>query len=443
MLLLMVAAYLAIVVVSLWATVSSFLRPESPWGRHRVWVRLVMAVEVIYMLQAPACVYLPRAPGKPAVQRRLVGMDAAGRLYWVESTAPMAFVFGPRWWMYTRPEIVPLVPTAQGFNWVRPLRYAVWNRARWEVACSDGRRWPVPGWHARRGSRMRLSPEAVVENGTLLTLRPSDAAHPTTSEGLQGLKPGAPRWECVAPCGLPSLGLRQGLAAAPDGTIWEVFEAGDAREVHERQSRGERLLAFRIRRPEARQPPRVFTLSFNQNPGVFGATGPTGVQAGARQGLLLFLSTRTWEPEGTVYGVTEGESQARVLGRFTFNDSRPVTFSIAADGAFFTTGQAIWDTTGTKRIDLDPPLESAVWVGHTLHGVRSYPFFGDLFLERSANHSRILATAASGDFDGHDSLPTIAAGLRRSAWMFGGVDESGREDELVDLNADRSSGERQ
>ncbi len=439
LLLLTVAVYLAIVVTSAWAAVASFLRPGSLWARHRGWVRLVMVIEIIYMLQAPACVYLPRAPGKPAVQRHLLGADPAGHLYWLESTAPMAFVWGPRWWISFRPDItlIPFVPYAAGLEYVAPLRYAVWTAAGWDVVSGDGRRWPVPEWHGSAGTMQSPVPRAIASDGTLLSLEPTGIGRFASSGGLRRLAPSAAGWECVPPCGLPSLGTPESLATSASGSIWEIFESGSTGEISMRQLRGERLFRTRVRSIAADSTPRVFELSLHQKPGNAGPSGGAGTSG---NGVVLFLSR--WEGEGTVYEITS-DGHSRVLSTFSFGRHKAPgdrytsfalpAFAMSSDQTLFTTGQAIFEVNGAKRSDLVPPLESAVWVGHTLHGVRSYPFFADLFLERSANHSQILAAAAHGDVGGHESLPTIRDGLRRSAWVLGGVDESGREDEIVSL----------
>ena len=97
---LLVAAYCVIGIGSAWAAVRSFQAPLSFWGRNRLRVCLLVAAEAFYVLQAPACVYLPRAPGKPAVERVILGADASNRLYWLERTRNVAFAWGPRWWFF-------------------------------------------------------------------------------------------------------------------------------------------------------------------------------------------------------------------------------------------------------------------------------------------------------------------------------------------------------
>ncbi len=431
LLLLTVAAYLGTVVATVWATVASFRSPRSRFGRHPLWVSAVMAAEMVYMLQAPACVFLPRAPGKEAVRRHLLGKHPSGRLYWLEATAPMAFVWGPRWWGYTRPETMPFVPAGGGLDWVPPTRYAAWGAARWDVVCDDGRRWSVPGWHGSLGTMESGVPQTAAPDGTLLR---GDSLRCAPSGGLCGLKPGARSWECVSPCGLPSLGFGEALAVTINGAIWEIFEPGTAGQVADRRAHGERLLTFRVRSSGAEPAPRVFELTIRQKPGLPGPSGATGL---AGSDLALFLSAS--DGNGTVYRIQAGTQQVQDLGLFVFDPrkapdhyTKGAFFAMADDATLFTTGQAIWDIRGTLVSELDPPLESAVWVGHTLAGVRAYPFFAHRYLKRSDSRSIILDHAARGLFRDDDrDARVVAAGLGRSSWIFGGVDESGREDEIV------------
>src|SRR5436189_161232 len=78
--------------------VQSYRAPASLWGRRRRLLGVVAILEALYLVQAPACVYLPYVPAKSSVERVVLGADAAGQLYWLEGRSPMAFAWGPRWW---------------------------------------------------------------------------------------------------------------------------------------------------------------------------------------------------------------------------------------------------------------------------------------------------------------------------------------------------------
>jgi hypothetical protein len=419
LLLLMVIGYASIVLGSVWATVQSFRRAESFWGRRRLWICLAMSAELLYMLQAPGCVYLPKVPGR-AVRRVLLGADAAHNLYRLEGTCPVAFVWGPRWWWVgSRIEF--------GIEVVPPLRYARRGSTRWELVWAQNRRPYPPDSHWRY--------RAIRYDGTLLAWG---------EDNLLELAPEALEWRVLAPLPTPGppvngplpdnyLMVLQAVALAEDGRISEVYQdegaferspRGTRRELRvvQRERSGREVARFSASLPEVRSPRNIHHK----------------LDAAVIQGTLLVFEL--WREEGQGRGATYSvlpDGQAREINSFevAVDEYDPVEVAATRDGAYFTTGQEVFRMRGEKVQDIEPMLSGCVWDGHTLYGIRRYPFLVSEFLSRENRLDLMLGAARHGiphpDPGFGRRVRPIKAGWEAGHWVFGGLDESGREDEIV------------
>ena len=85
-------------------------------------------------------------------------------------------------------------------------------------------------------------------------------------------------------------------------------------------------------------------------------------------------------------------------------------------------------------MELESPLASCVWTNHTLNGVKRYPLFVSDILPRSNSVERMLAAARAYNPGegrlGEEWMRRASAALREPAWILGGIDEAGREDEI-------------
>jgi hypothetical protein len=389
----LVGLYLVIVFATLAvaARAAAHPTPRPPWA-VAAWVVLVL--ECVYMLQAPACVYLPRVPGQ-ATRRFLLGADDAHRLYWVEGTSPVAFLWGPRWWFAVGHVL------GGGMENVPPIRPAMHDRTQWELV-SQGRRWPHPGgpW--------------------LHELASGDGAVLTWAREMLELKPGESAWRSLAR--LPNdhpLDLQAVGRAGADSFV-ELYQDTEVRD----KSRGtKRDLILLLRERSGREASRT-SLSLPESTsdrsidaGLFVTVTPTAT--------LVFETWREHgEGQGVTYSVRPG-GLVTVLNHFAVRveDGFPIGVEASPDGVYFTTGQAVFDLSGQKVQDLDPPLDTCRWEGHTLRGVRRYPFFMSGVLARD---SRIQFTLAR-------TVRPFKEGRERGRWVFGGLDEAGREDEIVKI----------
>src|SRR5262249_47252517 len=181
--------------------------PTSRLQRWRALIWVMAALECGYMLQAPACVYLPRVPGK-ATERILLGADAAHRIYLAEGTSPVAFLWGPRWWWVgSRIEF--------GVEFLPPGRYERRDQPRWEVVSGDDRRAYSSGSPRAR--------QVVRRDGTVLAW----------GQTLKELSPGSLDWRVLTELPSPYAGPTLEAVALPDsdqaGEVyqdWGAFHKG-------------------------------------------------------------------------------------------------------------------------------------------------------------------------------------------------------------------------
>jgi hypothetical protein len=368
-----------------------------------------MSAEVLYMLQAPACVYLPRVPGT-STERVLLGADATHRLYWAEATSPVAFLWGPRWWWVgSRLEF--------GIEFAPPVRYAVRDQARWELVSSDGRRASPSGSPMAR--------HLVRSDGTVLAW----------GRTLKELSPGSRDWRVLTELPSPYAGLVLEAVALTDSDQiievyqdWQAFNGGPERGIRRdltllgRDSAGGQTWRVSLSLPEPRAD------RYMRHHLSAAAIGDT---------VLLF---ELWSEGGGGKGATySAQKDGAVRKVNTFDvllDGRlPVDVSATRDGAYFTTGQAVFRMNGAKELDLEPQLSACRWDGHTLYGVHRYPFFVSDSLVRENRLHLLLAAAREGiprpDPGLMQSVRPYKEGWQQGHWILGGVDEAGREDEIV------------
>jgi hypothetical protein len=418
LLLLALILYAAIIIGSVWAVVHGYRARQSVWWRTRFLIWLAFLGELAYMVQAPACVYLPWAPGKPAVERVLLGADGSGRLYWLEGTSSLGFAWGLRWWFVTGPHIL----FTGGFEVVPPLRFARLHATRWEVVRSDGWRRTYPTTEPR-GPGIARHTDQVEADGTLVQWH---------SGGLYRLPESASQWQ---PVSSTRSGVEEAFLVLPSGNILEAYEVYQTNVDTQGKRRDFVLIEVDKTATQVR---RGHVSIEDDSVGGPGAPGRSVRFATSTQGLFLY---QTWVKlglaEGRTYRLDPDLEHVGPVGTFDFDPERPLSIAGSPDGTLFTTGQAVFTTEGEKVLDIDPPLTSCVWVGRRLHGVRKYPFFASQVLYRGAPFRDFL-TGARG------RLPGISAhqqrrfdrpreALLRSRWTGGGIDEAGREDEIVEM----------
>jgi hypothetical protein len=435
LLFLMVATYVGLAATSFWGAARSFAREDSFWRRHRFWVRSIASLILLYMAQAPACIYLPWAPGKPAVERLILGTDAEERLYWLEARSPVSFAWGLRWWVFIRAD-VSFLPIDGGLEFVPPLRFARRTKLRWDMVRSDGERWRYPGRGdalTRKGSRL---PRTIGPTGSLIELFDGQPRE---------LSAHGRNWECVPPCGAEALSWGSGVAMSRRGELVEVGEPERKKSESDRRFRqAARPLVLRFRRPgeipatpvEAflDLPARTETrLDFydDEDPS-HQAAGRYSLVRALDEGFVLFLTRN--DGKGRCFRFDGVPPPFVPVCDFVFDLSKPVSLVSTRDLTYFSTGQEIIDAACRVRAVIDPPFASSSWVGSTLRGLRTYPFFIDRhILTRSQSFTAMLAASrATTGRAPQEWMTTMAEGAARSRWVFGGVDEAGREDEMCE-----------
>src|SRR5437867_1745877 len=190
MLLLFLVLYFSALFLTAWLLVQSYRAPASLWGRRRRLLGVVAILEALYLVQAPACVYLPYVPAKSSVERVVLGADAAGQLYWLEGRSPMAFAWGPRWWFAFGGHLLD-----GGLEVVPPVRFAKLKDTSWQVRTSAGVARPYPAQSAR-GPAWAAS-RRVDSQGRLLEL---------LGTGLYRLAPEDREWRRLTDFGSHQLG---------------------------------------------------------------------------------------------------------------------------------------------------------------------------------------------------------------------------------------------
>jgi hypothetical protein len=429
LLFLMVAAYVGLVATAFWGAARSFARADSFWRRHRWWIWVALVAEVAYMVQAPACVYLPYVPGGAPTQRVLLGASANGTTFWLEGQSPLAFAWGPRWWWYWNPEL--LLPYG-GLEWLPPLRYAKngtnSDETKWEVVGSDGSRWP----YLSRARFLTKSSRPILTSpdGSLLTLWDS---------GLHRLEIGGKEWVCVAPCDRLMRGWTEGLATFEHGVTVELYEV-DRSGVQELRDRKQGiwvrqlLLRERAANGEVSRQARIDLPDHSTDS--FGSPGRDSFVGATDRGPILIQTMGQPRPEGHVWRLSSDLESPTWVCRFSFDAYKSLSIAVTSDGELFTSGQAVFRITGEKVQDLDPPLKWCHWSGHTLMGVRPYPFFVAETLKRSISFRKMSAAArgtlrVARAIEG--PLPQAMQAVARQRWPLGGFDEAGREDEVVEV----------
>jgi hypothetical protein len=365
------------------------------------------------MVQAPACVYLPHAPGPPAIRREILGADEAGNLYWLEGKCPLGFAWGPRWWLVLSGHTFDA-----GFEFVPWVRYALtderWGlysstplrNVMWELVDSLGRRRPFD-------HRKLTSSRAIEADGSLLTLN---------TRGLLRFTGGTTDGQPLVSSGDPPSGLPEDLRILPSGRILEVEDVtGSDREERRR-------LILIEREHDGRELTRreLFV------PGT--VTGDRRIKVfPMADGYLLI---HAWQGEGLawrarVYQVPTTLGDLQLLNEFPLSSSNGVSIAVSADGKLFTDGASIYRVSGQKVQDLEAPLSSCVWVGRDLYGVRRHPFFAALVTWRSESLKREIAAVRVVPGARWSQLrKRVAEGKDRVATSLG-FDEAGREDEIV------------
>lgn len=412
LLLTIVAAYVLTIVGTFVLCVRSFLRRETPATR-RILLSVAALAELLYMLGSPACIYLPRAPGKPAVQRTILGRDDSGVLYLLEGTSHLSLACGPRWWFgitHSGPDF--------GAEIVPPLRYARLKHAAWQIVFSRGNRRPLQTHDFG----------VVRSDGTIVDW--------WINKGIYLLSPTASEWRPVAP--LPNKEpFLYTISALDGGHTLEVY----ANSATFDESKGHILDLLLRERDELG---RVV----NETKQAIGpsetAHGPVIRLEAAFGGGRVFL-LNTWIPhskdpgalgsngKGAIYALSRDLSAVESLGVIDVDaDGVVMDFAVSGDGRFFTTGQAIFSMRGEKFQDLVPPLASPLWVGDTLYGVAKYPFFIANELDR-ADAFNSAFTFTPHRIRSPASEPAYMRGRQSSRWVLGGLDEAGREDQVVQV----------
>lgn len=406
---------------------------------------LFAATWIVFTFNAPACVYLPSVPGKPAVTRKIMGADAAGRVYWVEAERSVAFAWGLRWWF----EFNPHVPPGQGgFEYVPPLRFATGPWAGWRIVRSDGQVRPYPplqgalldpGFHFPGVPAWQyLDVPYVTGDGTLIVHDKS---------GVHSLAPNTTGWTSVAGR-LPEVAPYAYVPASArleDGTLI-LFHQSRPSQPRFLDHREDRLFLTAIDPTLGREIRRREIVL----PGPRSKDGGRYVLslAAIDHGLLLFEAHGSHEigpGTGDVFSVSVDFSEIRRVASFSCDAVERASFSVPADGTLFTTGEAVYRITGDRIAEVGP-FSSSVWVGHRLVGVRSYPYMAKRVLERRRSF-RELFDRVSGSVEvrppstwlGDSEMWLFSeVGEARGAaekghWFLGGIDEAGKADEIASV----------
>ena len=435
-LLLIVLGYLGIVLGSVWALIRSITVKTWLSRPSQVVVGILVVLEALFMLRSPACVYVP-PPGvaaEPSIIRRIVGADLEGRVYWLEAERDVAFAWGIRWWF----EFNPHVPPGEGgIEYVRPLRYATGSAKRWRMKRSDG--WsrpydpplaPLPGVPGL--DLLSISLPFVRPDGTWLVGDPS---------GFHALSPGIGTW-----LHLPSKPPK----VSPMSVIVATAFVPDLGFVHLHRTRPDPFdetrdqLAVTAVNPETKHELGPFAVVL---PGKRPEAANRYVLALAAvdDGLLLFEAHSERGPgpgTGEAFRISRDLQQVRRLSHFACDRVERLAFSASRDGLLFTTGESVHRSTGERLRDVGR-FSSSAWVGHTLIGVRPYPYLGERILRRTRPLGEVLDavsgaehTRGPSDWRGEGDkalfveVQDALGAAKKGKWLLGGIDESGKADEM-------------
>jgi hypothetical protein len=417
-----IGIYAVVFVATPFAAVRLFSSEPPRWlSRIGALVLVAALAEVMYLLRAPACIYLPRAPGH-RMSYRLLGVNAQHELVLIAQRRSLGFLWGPRWYFEAGDAF------NFGFEIVRPLRYDREVPESASLVVGDRER-PYPN----------LDTEARVLRADGCLLGWTGGFRPK----LHRLDSGATAWRLVTelpfpyapppggPVGPPYPPSLRAVNTTPAEGVIELYqEAEDSRQegpsrliLLERDEDGREISRSAVALPrvhKAREGGQEFT-----------------VVRLARETLIFESSAGRLEGHGLTYSVSpDGVAQPINAYEFAVDDSGsyPRTVSSSADGAYFTTGQAVFRRDGTKIRDLHPTLGGCVWDGYVLYGVRWYRFSFGYDVRR--NHGAMewtfeAARRRAVEVDPGPSLNGRSEAWRHGEWFMNGVDEAGRDDEVV------------
>jgi hypothetical protein len=418
LLLLAVACYLAVLVTTWLGLVAIRRRATSRRGLWQGVLWTLAVAEILYVLQAPACVYLPRAPGSPAVRRQLIGADSAGDVYWIEGKCPLGFAFGPRWWFVMTGHTLD-----GGFEFVPWMRFA-WTDDVWGRRSQGSPRlvnWEVVGPQGWRRAYDQ-------EHGAVAHVLEADRSIVSFAyDGVYRLPSTGGPWVFVGRYDGRGRGRPRDLKLLPNGTFLEVYEAPDT-HLNERR----RDITF-VEREVSGKERRHVSMSLIEESRII---NPGDVRVFVVPDALILI--HTWLGEGLVgqgrtYRLSRTLSDLQPLGAFQFTAVNRMSLAASPDGRFFTDGTSVFRIGGDKVRSLEAPLSSCIWVGNDLHGIRRYPFFGSLVTWRQNSLRGEIAGArvpASRTPPSRELPGRVAAGVAVSA-TWNGFDEAAREDEIV------------
>jgi len=417
----LLVGYVTIVAASFFALVRSVRTPASFSVPMRLFFWVVVVAQSFYMLGSPACVYLPprAVPPAPAVEKVLVGNDGSGQLHWLEGKSPIAFAWGPRWWFR-----VGHAPNA-GVEFTPPVRFALLDATQWELVGADGSR------EMLSIDRRNSDPRAPTYLSWHRALRSDGNLLSWDSKCLRSLTTAVAEPKCLAEL---DSNRRWAVAVLPQDHTLEILrdEAafqntnGRVRDLTlvERDAEGHEVRRVALRLPTDETKKVHYQLH---------------IQSTSRGLMLVEAWSSSEGSQGRVYRVTDDLLKAEPHGVFPvrLSLSEEPSFAISSDGEFLTTGQAVFRTNGEPIQDIDPPLWWCRWTDRRLYGVRRYPFVGFAITNRAyafnayLRHTRAGVSARWPRSD--RSAEELRKGIERSAWLFGGLDEAGREDEIVEV----------
>lgn len=400
---------------------------------------LFAATWLVFTFNAPACVYLPSVAGRPAVMRRIVGADAQGRVHWLEAERDVAFAWGIRWWFYP----IPHAFTAEfGFEYVPPLRFAKGPWARWRMMRSDGEVRPYapplepdswPG--ATALSQLARTRPYVTDGGGWLVFQ---------GTRLYSLPPSASEW-VSRPVQLPGAlphSIELATALRSDGKIIGLDRIRPEKGYSEPW---QDPLVVTVTDPVLGNMIHRVNLALpGERPTRCGwySIGLAATETGAVVFEACSQSPKTERGAGRVFKLSPDYTEVEMLSGFDCQRTGRLAFSASADGLLFTTGEAVYRITG-ERLRSVGPFSSSVWIGHTLVGVRRYPFFAERVLDRKKPMGEILrglrvpgSVRGPGEWRGardlslYIEIQDAAGAIERGPWWFGGNDESGKADEI-------------
>lgn len=399
---------------------------------------LFAATWLVFTFNAPACVYLPSVAGRPAVMRRIVGADAEGRVHWLEAERDLGFAWGIRWWFYP---IHHAFTAEAGFEYIPPLRFAKGPWVGWRMMRSDGHSRPFdpplqvgtwPGANLLEQLAMARphvladGSWVIVERARVLSLRPNTNAWLSRPlQSVRDLRYLSVAYVSRAPGKMVSL-----YRVRHDGP-WQSWQEPLAFTVTDLASGDESESTTPALPPWKDRP---------------WTCGSYGVHLAAIDGGLLILEACGEKPSGPGIGrvlrVSDDFTNPEKVADLDCRRPDRLAFSASADGSLFSTGEAVHRSTG-ERLRIVGPFSSSVWIGHTLVGVRAYPFFAERVLDGKKPMKEILAglrdrgsVKGPGEWRGardlalYVEMQDVAGAVERGRWWLGGIDEAGKSDQV-------------